>query len=420
MANRSYLYSLSNRPNSYADRPESASGLSEWAYHVPFMYRLLMSGGPQLCASLVSDGLEDDPPDQKTKLFAISSDFDPGLVRVKRFGDIVLHMAVPAPIAERLEPIASLPPATMIGRLKQLFATPKAVLPATPSAASATLSELPRRLIESLAFLEAHRNSNLLLETIELDCMSAEGESALRICVENEIARCLHVGAAVDALPADIADAARLLRQAATQKHEAPLDAFFGLHLDDNCDSTRSGATQYPLGLEWSEHLYFGVLNRSEYEARVSPSVAEVEVRPVVADVLAQSQLFESYLGRQDDRMRFLPGLYGGLSNSDRLAYLAKDSPEVDLFLGIKATEPDGSLQLDMNSLGGFMQFSEGWLKALVRQLDASSETSQDAQTIDDAWAQGMLSPIVLLVRPGDSGNELVLVRIEAPPRNSP
>ena len=276
-------------------------------------------------------------------------------------------------------------------------------------------------MTESLAFLEAHRNSNLLLETIELDDMSPQGESTWRTCVENEIARCLHVGAAVDALPADIADAASLLRQAATQRHAAPLDAFFGLHLDDDYDSTRSGATQYPLGLEWSEQLYFNLSNRSQYEARVSPSVAEVEVRPVVADVLARSQLFESYLGRQDDRMRFLPGLYGGLSNSDRLAYLAKDSPaEVDLFLGIKSEELDGSLQLDMNSLGGFMQFSEGWLKALVRQLDASSDTSQDAQTIDDAWAQGVLSPRVLLVRQGDSGNEIVLVRMEAPPKNSP
>ena len=145
-----------------------------------------------------------------------------------------------------------------------------------------------------------------------------------------------------------------------------------------------------------------------------------MEISAVVSDVLARSQLFESYLGRQDDRVRFLPGLYGGPSNSDRLAYLARDSEEVDLFLGIKSTEPNGSLQLDMNSLGGFMQFSEGWLRALVRQLDESSETSQDAQTIDDAWVRGALSPTVLLVRPGESGNELVLVRMEAPLRTGP
>ena len=70
MANRSYLYSLSNRPTSYADRPETISGLSEWPYDVPFIYRLLMSGDPQLCASLVSDGLDDDEPGSRTRLYA--------------------------------------------------------------------------------------------------------------------------------------------------------------------------------------------------------------------------------------------------------------------------------------------------------------------------------------------------------------
>ena len=63
MANRSYLYSLSNRPTHYTDRPETICGLSEWPYAVPFMYRLLMSGDPQLCASLIADGLEDDEPE---------------------------------------------------------------------------------------------------------------------------------------------------------------------------------------------------------------------------------------------------------------------------------------------------------------------------------------------------------------------
>ena len=53
MANRSYLYSLSNRPASYADRPETICGLSEWPYAVPFSYRLLMSGDPQGVADAV-------------------------------------------------------------------------------------------------------------------------------------------------------------------------------------------------------------------------------------------------------------------------------------------------------------------------------------------------------------------------------
>ena len=211
-----------------------------------------------------------------------------------------------------------------------------------------------------------------------------------------------------------------LLREATTQSCAAPLDAFFGIRLDDDCDGTRNGATQYPLGLEWSEHLYFGLLNRTEYEARASSAADGKELSSTVSDdVFARSQLFQSYLGRQDTRMRFLPGFFGGPSKSDCLAYLAKDSKEVPLFLGIKSTEPDGSLQLDMNSLGGFMQFSQGWMKALIRQLGAGADTRHDAQTLDDAWERGILLPVVLAVRPGDSGNELFLLRVEAPPRTS-
>ena len=75
MANRAYLYSLSKPPTSYSDRPDTICGLSEWAYGVPFSYRVLMSGNPRACASLISDGLEDDPKDKKTKLYAISGDF---------------------------------------------------------------------------------------------------------------------------------------------------------------------------------------------------------------------------------------------------------------------------------------------------------------------------------------------------------
>jgi hypothetical protein len=44
MANRAYLYSLSNRPTSYTDRPETITGLSEWPYAIPFTYRVLLSG----------------------------------------------------------------------------------------------------------------------------------------------------------------------------------------------------------------------------------------------------------------------------------------------------------------------------------------------------------------------------------------
>lgn len=73
MANRGYLYGISSRPSSYSDRPEQIVGLSEWPYAVPFSYRVLMSGEPQICASLLFDGFEDEPAESKTKLYAIAS-----------------------------------------------------------------------------------------------------------------------------------------------------------------------------------------------------------------------------------------------------------------------------------------------------------------------------------------------------------
>ena len=264
LANRSYLYSLGNRPVAYADRPETISGLSEWPYDVPFMFRLLMSGDPQLCASLVSDGFDSDEPGSKTRLHAISSSFDPGFERVRRFIDIVRPLLLAAPQTDP-QPAAEAQPQSLLGRFKELISPGrKAPAPAAPPSAPV---QLPIWLDETIAFLEAHRDRYLLLETVELDTMSEETEDALRTCVEQEIARCFHAGTALDALPADTAEAGRLLKKAIAQKCPAPLDAFFGLRLDDDCDSTRNGATKHPLGLQWSEVLYFDLWNRAEFEA---------------------------------------------------------------------------------------------------------------------------------------------------------
>ena len=275
MANRSYLYSLSNRPTSYADRPETISGVSEWNYDVPFMYRLLMSGDPQLCASLISDGLDDDEADEKVRLYAISSRFEPGFARVKRFIEIVRFLATQAPVpSPAAPPVVAAPKATsFIDQLKNWF-SPSAASNAPPAAAAPAATtrttgstQLPKWLDDTLAFLETHRDTHLLLETIELDTMSESEEAPLRACVEQELARCQQAGAALDALPQDIAAAAQLLREAGATKQAAPLDAYFGLRFDDDCDSTRSRATEYPLGLQWSEVLYFGLFNRAEFEA---------------------------------------------------------------------------------------------------------------------------------------------------------
>jgi hypothetical protein len=214
VANRSYLYSLSNRPASFSDRPVTISGLSEWNYDVPFSYRALMSGGPQLCSSLLSDGFDGEPQDRKTRLYAISSDFDLGYARLKKFFAIVR---------------------TLAGH-------------GAPG--------LVHAIEETQIFLEAHRNRYMLLETIELDTMSEDTEHGLRACVERELSACLRAGAAIEALPAGAMEAGAQLKAAAQQKSGEPLDAFYGLVLDDHFDSTRDDMTSYPLGLRWSDVLY--------------------------------------------------------------------------------------------------------------------------------------------------------------------
>ncbi|MDR6674128.1 hypothetical protein [Xanthomonas sp. 1678] len=298
MANRSYLYSLSNRPASYGDRPDTISSLSEWAYDVPFVYRLLMSADPQLCASLVAEGLDDEDEDegegeveggeeseeqaeredeneeagadedddQPARLHAISSPFAPGLERVKRFAEIVKVIAAAPPLPPAPAPVVA-PPASLMGRLKRLFSPTHAPVEA-PVPVPATVEHLPGWLDETVAFLEANRDAFLLLETLELDMMSAIGEEDLRHCVEQEIGRCREVGAAFEALPADLHEAATLLRRLAVEEGAPPLDVFHGLRFDDDCDSTRTGATERPLGLtNWSEVLYFELSDQDEPDA---------------------------------------------------------------------------------------------------------------------------------------------------------
>lgn len=226
MANRSYLYSISNRPESYQDRPETISGLSEWPYAIPFSFRVLMSGDPRLCASLIADGLEDDEPGKPTRLHAISGEFDAGHARLTKF----------------------------------LTAA---------RAAGATATELCAAIDTTLAFLDTHRDRYVLLETVELDLMMESGEDALRAAAESALADCRDAGAAVDALPDDVTAAGAVLANAAGRAAVgSPLHAFHGLRLDDRFDDTRGGGTTEPLGLSWwTDVLYFALWNRAEFEA---------------------------------------------------------------------------------------------------------------------------------------------------------
>lgn len=235
MANRSSIYSLSNRPTSFYDRPETISGLSEFPYFVPFTYHVLMSGNPQPCASLISDGLDSDRKDRKTKLYAISSEFDPGFARLEKLFSI-------------LRPIVA-----------------------------ETSANLASSITSTLEFLGTHANRYLLLETIELDTIAYNNEEDLRLCVDDQIRHIRSVGAAIDSLPSDITMAGKLIIEASQNKFRYPLNVFYGLRFDDYFDHTRDEKTKYPLGLCWYEELYFQLWDKEKFEALQDQNDSEDE-----------------------------------------------------------------------------------------------------------------------------------------------
>ncbi len=223
LANRSYLYALDNRPTSYSDRPDSIEGLSEWAYDVPFVYYLLLSGEPSLCASLLSDGFEEDEPDQPTRLYALSGDFATGLERLRKFSA------------------------------------------ALSSAAPASSTQLREAISEALQFLEAHQDKYFLLETIELDSMSAASADELREYAEAHLESAKETGAAVDALCRFSFMSGWLLKRA-VQSGEGKFAPFKGLRLTDDFDHRDADRV---LGMgEWSEVLYFAPSDKETFDAR--------------------------------------------------------------------------------------------------------------------------------------------------------
>ncbi|MBU4611737.1 hypothetical protein IMZ29_14700 [Achromobacter sp. GG226] len=223
MANRSYLYALSHSPTSYRDRPDTIVGVSEWAYDVPFVYYLLISGQTRVCASLVSDGFEDDDDDAKTPLYALTGDFATGLARLQRFAA------------------------------------------ALSSAAPSSSRQLRESIAEALSFLQAHRDRYFLLETIELDCMDTADAAELAALAQQHLAAAQAAGAAVDTLTRFSCMAGRLLRKAVI-KGEGRLAPFRGLSLKDDFDHASTGRV---LGMgEWSEVLYFALQDKTSFEAR--------------------------------------------------------------------------------------------------------------------------------------------------------
>lgn len=220
MANRSYLYSLTNQPESYYDRPDRINELSEWAYDVPLAYKILMSGNPQRCASLISNGFDEE--EEKTPLYAITADFDIGFQRLLKFKSIV-------------EPL--------------IYAKDDG---------------MKQDIDESFDYLAESRLPYLLLETIELEIMCTNDKDELRENVDKDIEFIKLVGEAVDALPEESEQAREILKLAATTKQDNIFSVFYGIELNekfDHADCLQTMGIGY-----WCDGLYYSLWNKEEFE----------------------------------------------------------------------------------------------------------------------------------------------------------
>lgn len=76
MANRAYLYACDVIPGLNPEVTPTFTGISEFNYEVPLVYKLLMAGNPELCKSSIWD--EPTP-------IAIAADLNLGLEKLEQF-----------------------------------------------------------------------------------------------------------------------------------------------------------------------------------------------------------------------------------------------------------------------------------------------------------------------------------------------
>jgi hypothetical protein len=248
--------------------------------------------------------------------------------------------------------------------------------------AAAASPALTAGIDETITFLQAHRDRYLLLETIELDCMTETEESALRECVENEIENCLRVGAAVDALPDDLEQAADLLKKATQSSLKAPFDAFYGLHLDDDFDSTRLDKTEYPLGLEWDDVLYFELMNASKFAASQRTPAPPTKSEPLGRDA-------EHILN--NERQSFSKGLIAIDKALEIIADITKKFPKLSYDTSKLKT-------LRANYVRGLERLEAGVIDGKAR--DGTSEILREAREwMNSAVAQIEQSPLTRFFR---------------------
>jgi hypothetical protein len=95
LANRSYLYSTNRLPDpSAAKEDRKIVGLSEQGFDIPVVYRLLLSGSPQVCRSVIWEGAGD---------VAIAGDYEMGVAALKRFLSRITNSAAEPLVRESIE-----------------------------------------------------------------------------------------------------------------------------------------------------------------------------------------------------------------------------------------------------------------------------------------------------------------------------
>ncbi|WP_352259489.1 hypothetical protein [Psychrobacter sp. TB55-MNA-CIBAN-0194] len=95
MANRSYLYSTNTIPEpNQDDSSRVLTGISEYNYDIPIAFKVLLSGNPQACLSVIWDSAEK---------IALIGDYASGVQNLEAFLTGITLPAAQATIAEALE-----------------------------------------------------------------------------------------------------------------------------------------------------------------------------------------------------------------------------------------------------------------------------------------------------------------------------
>lgn len=102
-----------------------------------------------------------------------------------------------------------------------------------------------------------------------------------------------------------------------------------------------------------------------------------------------RSALFESIAKREG--LSLLPGRYGGEYNNDMLAVREVDGG-THLVLGLKVTNQNGDLQMDIMSMGPHRQFSPEWIDTIIYALSRTEEDQRFADMLSTAKAASTLT----------------------------